>query len=267
MRKRGFTLIELLVVIAIIAILAAILFPVFAKAREKARAATCLSNIRQLATAWHLYTEDWGERACPCRIVKNWWASWPSGSVADTPDPDGVNYGWATAPVGPTLSPKQRRESTCWAYLLMPYVKDVGIYQCPSGQASWYPANEKNGISYVYMSHLGDGHGSPAQTSAVMLGAIQKPAIQILFYCTGKNCRRAEISGWRGGRGSWDPNRWRDTGGTGGGCDPRPFRDWFPRHNEGRNFAFADGHARWSLDQPMNRGDHREYYEPDGRPW
>jgi len=59
MIKKGFTLIELLVVIAIIAILAAILFPVFAQAREKARAASCLSNMKQLGTAFALYLDDW----------------------------------------------------------------------------------------------------------------------------------------------------------------------------------------------------------------
>ncbi|HPT99040.1 MAG TPA: prepilin-type N-terminal cleavage/methylation domain-containing protein, partial [Armatimonadota bacterium] len=60
--RRGFTLIELLVVIAIIAILAAILFPVFARARENARKASCQSNLKQIATAASMYIQDWDER-------------------------------------------------------------------------------------------------------------------------------------------------------------------------------------------------------------
>ncbi|PIX43967.1 MAG: hypothetical protein COZ56_05880 [Armatimonadetes bacterium CG_4_8_14_3_um_filter_58_9] len=63
MRKRGFTLIELLVVIAIIAILAAILFPVFAKAREKARTASCQSNLKQIGLAFAMYKNDYDETA------------------------------------------------------------------------------------------------------------------------------------------------------------------------------------------------------------
>src|SRR2546425_11510499 len=59
--RRGFTLIELLVVIAIVAILAAFLFPVFAQARDKARAASCLSNLKQIGSAWMMYTQDYDE--------------------------------------------------------------------------------------------------------------------------------------------------------------------------------------------------------------
>ena len=69
--KKGFTLIELLVVIAIIAILAAILFPVFAKAREKARQTACLSNLKQLGTAMMMYTIDFDDQLPATRQVEH----------------------------------------------------------------------------------------------------------------------------------------------------------------------------------------------------
>jgi prepilin-type N-terminal cleavage/methylation domain-containing protein/prepilin-type processing-associated H-X9-DG protein len=116
--QKGFTLIELLVVIAIIAILAAILFPVFAQARDKARAASCISNLKQMGTAWMMYTQDYDERfPVNCISSNNTWGSgWsgdgPLGECQLMPEM-GCFGGW----IGNTL---------------LPYTKNSGIYQCPS---------------------------------------------------------------------------------------------------------------------------------------
>jgi prepilin-type N-terminal cleavage/methylation domain-containing protein/prepilin-type processing-associated H-X9-DG protein len=96
-RNRGFTLIELLVVIAIIAILAAILFPVFAKAREKARTASCQSNLKQIATAGQMYCQDYDETTPGHGCV------WNTGAG-----------------------------ETCYAAKLYPYIKNTQVFTCPS---------------------------------------------------------------------------------------------------------------------------------------
>ena len=101
--KRGFTLIELLVVIAIIAILAAILFPVFARAREKARQTSCLSNVKQIALASLMYAQDYDEKPCPYYLA---------GSYLYTYD-DTYHGGM-------------------WYKLLEPYLKNEQILDCPS---------------------------------------------------------------------------------------------------------------------------------------
>ena len=102
---RGFTLIELLVVIAIIAILAAILFPVFAQAREAARKASCVSNLKQLGLGVGMYTQDY-DGTYP---YWNW----------------GTNYGG------------RGNMQSLWHVAIFPYVKNTGVYSCPSDAQRW----------------------------------------------------------------------------------------------------------------------------------
>ncbi|MGD8238136.1 MAG: DUF1559 domain-containing protein [Armatimonadota bacterium] len=109
MRRRGFTLIELLVVIAIIAILAAILFPVFAKAREKARQTSCLSNMKQLGMAFQLYTTDWEER------MPLWRYTYPG-----------------VTPVAPCRAGTHWSSCYNWENAIYPYIRNRGLYSCPS---------------------------------------------------------------------------------------------------------------------------------------
>ncbi len=138
MPRRGFTLIELLVVIAIIAILAAILFPVFARAREKARTASCQSNLHQLGAALAMYVGDYDERY-----------PWDDLTVGER---EGVDPTWT------------------WRLMIFPYVRNTQVYVCPSAadlssfDASWpdYEQTAGYALNHVHWDNdLGNGAEPP----------------------------------------------------------------------------------------------------------
>ena len=146
---RGFTLIELLVVIAIIAILAAILFPVFAQAREKARSTACLSNVKQLTLGFIMYSQDYDEQFPEWR----WDQRYSAGN---------------------------NNASSLWLNAIYPYVKNTQIYKCPSdGRSrgdqvdvwtSWFT----NGTTYNGIKAVGD-------LNPVFWGTASAPGLPITY--------------------------------------------------------------------------------------
>ena len=145
-RRKGFTLIELLVVIAIIAILAAILFPVFARAREAARKTSCLSNLRNIVLGAAMYTQDYDEFLLP---------SWLCYSGI-RPNCDRNNITWT------------------WTYIIQPYAKNFQIMLCPTREDGWGPGWTDN-------SSYGIVHDTLGWDGSIRLANVQRPAGIIQF--------------------------------------------------------------------------------------
>jgi prepilin-type N-terminal cleavage/methylation domain-containing protein/prepilin-type processing-associated H-X9-DG protein len=159
-KRRGFTLIELLVVIAIIAILAAILFPVFARAREKARETSCTSNIKQLALGLLMYAQDYDGKY-PCQNMAHYPGALPGG----TPD--------------------YPRDACCverniWAMVTAPYIKNTQVFLCPSEDGGW-PARPATIYGAGGVIHYKFKHGICARGDGVKDSAFAWPAQQTML--------------------------------------------------------------------------------------
>jgi prepilin-type N-terminal cleavage/methylation domain-containing protein len=144
--RSAFTLIELLIVIAIIAILAAILFPVFATAREKARQTACTSNLKQVGLALLQYSQDYDEHYAQGALIFN--GKWQG-------------YTWQF----PCTAGNPEIDCSGWANAIMPYMKTPKALVCPSMAVtkklgSWANANNGYFCSYTYNGNLGSILGS-----------------------------------------------------------------------------------------------------------
>jgi len=237
---RGFTLIELLVVIAIIAILAAILFPVFAKVREKARQTSCLSNEKQLGLAIVQYTEDYDEK-------------FPGGHSGA--------YGSVSG----------------WASRIYPYVKSTGLYKCPDDSstsetltgntATFYP------VSYAMNSNLDPNsfYGGTLSSLAAPASTVALVEAQAIYVdlsnvaddpdSTGTYGSEEVDGGDNGDGGIYDLNNHNAYMVNGpitnvGLGNPARGNTYFhiARHTSGSNFLLTDGHAKYLTPASVSPG-------------
>jgi len=288
--KRAFTLIELLVVIAIIAILAAILFPVFAQARATARKAVCLSNLKQMGLAHIMYTNDYDENFAPARVINDAFPYPPAAS---------------THAYGENLA--------SWKNLVLPYVKNQNIFSCPDQAAAfskiyhpnpfngwagywskmdytWVDCNSTSpwftgdpycvlaggnfflrGYTYNFMFDMEARYGSTPVGYAMMSQASMPEPAETALVLDTKNiepftfpdsmnrCPNAAYQGPAGGQppaGDWNFSYPAVVPATGG--QYRPY-SWWVTHTSGIQVAFADGHAKYEKHQQYIANNHAKW--------
>jgi prepilin-type N-terminal cleavage/methylation domain-containing protein/prepilin-type processing-associated H-X9-DG protein len=233
--RRGFTLIELLVVIAILAILAAILFPVFAQARERARSTNCASNLKQLGLAFASYTSDYDDTLPPAAYNGE-----PGKTVPD-------NFG-----------------SFRWPWLIKPYAKPNVLYYCPSDGTSYIDTKsgedyrDENSASFGYLWGLLPNYGynwwylapdattddpataSSTKSEGVSLGEVASAAETIMLadsVWTPKDDPTQTVLGYFL---IYPPSQWAGSPPVNGFSYGRVW----PRHNNKANVLFVDGHVK-----------------------
>jgi prepilin-type N-terminal cleavage/methylation domain-containing protein/prepilin-type processing-associated H-X9-DG protein len=241
--RSGFTLIELLVVIAIIAILAAILFPVFARARERARMTSCLSNAKQIGLCLMNYAED-NDDALPLNTYEN--------------------------------LPSSTR---LWPHLFLPYAKSAEIFRCPSrkGTPAYYkggPSKRDEMLMTGWTINTGPVPATPDKRTLytreipalgyafneMVIGGLSpktrkttqlKTASEVALFGDGRYLYSYYVAGTENGKTVY----WWYNGRKIGSND---YWGW-AEHQEGNNFVYADGHAAWSTPTVPKNSDYGWY--------
>jgi len=230
--RRAFTLIELLVVIAIIAILASILFPVFARARENARRASCLSNLKQIGLGMMQYTQDYDEKYPP-----SWWCQ---GTTASCPA-EALN----TDPSMPSALFSVNGNSSgsghyqTWMDFIFSYVKSTQIFVCPSSPVAKTMPNYGYSLAFSnYGGYASSKFGGPSSGNyiPISIAAVTRPSEVIAI---------AEYSSSY----SYTMAPWNMTATNIANKAVAP-------HLDGGNAIYADGHAKWRSGRTISANVH-----------
>jgi len=229
LKHKAFTLIELLVVIAIIAILAAILFPVFAQAKAAAKKSVCLSNLKQLGLASIMYTNDYDDALPYTGDNGGFWAWYPS---------EQCNGGSAVCPLG-FMDPGAFQN---WGRELYPYVKNLGIYICPSVQ-------KITGVPYGFTNMAGAGNTNYDLNGAVVgatTTSMSSPATTIVLQSSDGVTIDAYMQ----------PTIFNVTSSNNGTlvtvsgaplCNGIDINWMGEAHGKGDNYSYSDGHAKYQV--------------------
>jgi len=215
MKRRGFTLMELLVTVAIISLLAAILFPVFARARENARRASCMSNLKQIGLGIMMYVQDYDETYPPYR----------EATSQTPPFPAYQSGNWE------------------WQHIIYSYTKNTQLYHCPDGNST-YPAGDYGsyGANY-YALHNG----------AVKMAAVTSPSTLYVIMDSGRTyidpsyAKAPSGAFYLPGGGLFiTPDQ---SGSVAAGFYQSDYANG--RHFDGINVVFGDGHVKWLHSQTV----------------